>query len=679
MKKKMIFALLLSLIAGSVFPGPTVTPVQGAGEPAKQHSQAARPQTTPVHEMIIFNDYQVAGVGTDGLNWVKHNEFILPPKTPLDIDIVQTTYQASPQSPNQNSMQVFLDQRELPEFARETHGDTQQLRWQVPRFTIPDSQLSPGNHLLTFVVRDGSGRSSSVNVSFRVESEVYPLIFIGNPADKVQLAAGATDHIYGKSGSRSYYASVPGTWKLSFKENGRELLTGKNQTFQTGGLVQGVYELVFTPEDVNLWQWHATLHIGFVDLYQGEDASGQKLSPGQKITAEKAPSTVKLFAEVPGRWWVNGTGQTLTESRQFEVAIPEHLAGVTLAVQFTPEAADHSASTSVQIQVPGSVHACARTDGNVDMDILMRNNDKSSLQVERVNLSPTASTIKVYQNPIHEIWLATAADYLKQQDEDSEEGPGVWVVNNVVADAAKLNWDHTALELSKYGRGRHQVMYYSKNSPGESWCATVQIIEDSRPIPSDTSCDRLESGVVPPSAQMTLKGRGKTLTNGMTVTIQSERDWEAYETLELSATHAVMKGFQRRKLVKNSKSDLRTITFPDLVWETDTTNVGERVEYNGGLIASENRVEVLYNGTETIGMIAPTRRGEDGGRDEGEEAIALRSIIEQAGSKPGTYTVKVTNKLSYQSCALENYRKGKRKVIQTKENVQTFTVNIVLP
>lgn len=679
MKKWVVSALLVCLVMTSFLSGVAVSPAMGATTTMKRNSQVSKPAQQPVHDMIVFNDYQIAGLAPGGWNWVKNDEFILPPDTPLDIDIIQTTYGSGT---NVNRKEVYLDGLELTAFQSEKSAAQSALRWQVPRFTIPASQLSSGVHTLTFVVTDAKGQSSTVHVRFQVEAQNYPKIYEGEQAQGEPIPSGSTEGIYALYGSKSFASAIPGTWKLTNRKTGAEMRSVSGMVFTTGTLVGGQYGLQFIPDNSSLMPWMIEIQVGLADLYMGTDASGQKLGQNQKITATQAPSKVQLYSSVAGRWWVNGTGQTLSDSQHFEVQIPEQLAGMTITVTFEPDQetqptmAWSKTTTSVQIQIPGAPNACDPSSAKVTMDVLMKKNEGSSFMVERENLYSSNVTVKLYQNPVHIIWLTTAADHVEFGSEaDDDEGPGVWAVDNVIVDSSKLNWDHTALELSSYKPGRYKVNYYSKREPSQSWCGYVQVIEATPPISSAPVCDPADIGVTPTMTPMRwMTKNGEQIENGQKVIVNSSRDLEDLEQLMLLSSHVVHKGSKTVKL--GTKKDRRYFRMPDLQWEYGKTPIGSKQGPDGGTIHSENRVEVLYNGEEVISSMEPKASADYDGADQGAESLDLKKLIEFHDKKPGVYTIKVSSTLGYRTCQIKSKRKSYEKETDMVEVEQTLTVTV---
>ncbi|MFD2370999.1 hypothetical protein ACFSO0_13845 [Brevibacillus sp. GCM10020057] len=678
MKKWVVSALAVCVAVGSLLSGAAVSPAQGATTTMKRNSQVSSSVQKPVHDMIVFNDYQVAGLSSGGWNWVKNDEFILPPDTPLDVDLTQTTYG---NGTNLSRSQVFLDGVELPEFMRETRSTQASLKWQVPRFTIPSAQLSAGKHTLTFVVTDAKAQKSTVNVRFQVEAQNYPHIYEGENGTGVSIPSGDIVPIFGLFGSRTFSSKLPGTWRLSNQATGTEMRSVEGTIFSTGSLKAGQYELMFLPNDSTLTPWTAHIQVGQAELYMGTDKSGQKLSPNQKITASQAPGTVQLYSPYPGRWWVNGTGQTLTNAQRFDVAIPEMLAGLTLTVTFEPnQGSDTSTSylnagIAIQIQVPGTPQACEPASAQADMDVLMQANERSSMMVERRNLFSSDITVRLYQNPVHIIWLTTAADHLEfGTEEDDDEGPGVWAVDNVIVDASKLNWDHTALLLSSLSLGRHKINYYSKREPRQSWCGYIQVIEDKPPVSFYPVCDPDDIGAVPyPSPMRFVTKKGNQYKDGDHIVVDSDSDLNDLKELVLMSTHVVNKGMKRIILNKSSRTDRRYIHVPDLVWEDGETLLGTK-QYYGGTITSENEVKISFNGR-ALTTIKP-RLSEDQGAEEGVPSLNLKQFIDFQDGKPGVYTIEVTNTMSYRTCQIEQDGNSYDKNTDTQEQQQTLTLTV---
>lgn len=676
--KKMAVSALLVCLAVSQLMTAGVTPASGAYGPVKRTSQVPQTLPKPVHTFISFNDYQVVGLNSNGWNWVKNDEFILPPDTPLDIDMVQTTHA---KGSNVSSRTVYLDGVELPEYRQENRANQPVFIWTVPRFTIPASKLTPGTHLLTFVVTDAQKKSSTVNVKFRVESAQYANIYEGTGAVGTPIPAGAAQAIPGLLGSKRFYANSPGTWKLFRQGAAAELKTGEGQNFYTGTLQSGLYDLHFYPSDSSLTPWKITLQVGLTEIFLGNSAAGQKLVPGQKIVANAAPSTIQLFANTPGRWSVNGTGQALTGAQLFEVLLPERLAGMTVTVTYEPEGGNATSLNTVKIEIPGGQNACDPSKATATMDVLMQKNERSSLLAEKENLASSSSTVALYQNPLYKIWLATAADHLKFGSEaDDGEGPGVWAVDNQIVEPSRLNWDHTALDLSSYGPGRYKINYYSKRDSKSAWCGYIQVYEDNPPIPAAPSCEPGEIGEAPALLPVRMIAKnGRQLQDGEVVTVGSPRELDAFSDLTLQANHVVHYGVKKVKKDPSNKKDRRFVWVPDLRWEYGTNTIGEFHHYSGAKIFSENRVEVVYNDNKTLRTIRPKLDKEsDVTAQDGSKSLDLKAIIADNGNKPGTYTVEVINKLSYITCGIFAYKSTYEKNVDTKSFEQSYTVTVVV-
>jgi|GEM_PF-751295 len=670
-RKWLASVLLVCLASGSFFSEATVAPAQGAVKAMNSATSSVKTIQAPVHEQIVFNDYQVAGLSTEGWNWVKNDEFILPPQTPLDIDLIQTTY-GNGKATNKN--EVFLDGTALPELSSETADDVSTLRWEVPRFTIPAEQLSAGIHTLTFVVSDGLGEKSTVYVRFRVEALHYPLIYQGNNPVGPNIASGSTEAIYGNYGTKVYYANTSGVWKLTYPQNGNTIKGETGNLFSTGVLIAGGYELSFTPDDLNQTPWQVELQVGPPVLYLGTDENGQQLNDKQKVTAENAPGTVQLFSPAPGRWWVDGTGQTLINSQYFEAVVPEKLEGMTMSVTFEPDQPGTERSSNsmitIQIQVPGAPSGCDAGSARATLDVLKQNNVGSSLLTERENLYSSDITVKVYQDPIYKIWVTTSADHLRYDYDSSEEGPGVWAVDNVVVDNSYLNWDHTALEISRFKEGRHKINYYSKTKPDVTWCGYIQVIEDKPPTSSTPSCDVGEEGTIPPSTKMKLIGEsGKEFVDGDKITVESSKD---LEKLQLMAVHVENKGMKRVKREKNNKDDRRFLYVADLQWEYDMIPFGANYEYGYGPISSKNMVVIKYEG-EVIKTIKPKSSEDD--EPGGVDLLDLPSIIAYDG-RSGEYKVEVHNTMTYGTCSIVRRDKSYKKYLKDVDKEQKLVLTV---
>lgn len=674
MKKWVVSALLVCMTTGTLLSGAAVSPALGAvaTSTTKQNSPVSKPAQQPVHDLIAFNGYQVSGLDANGWNWVKNDEFILPPDTPLDIDLVQTTYG---NGTTLNRYEVLLDNVPLPALSGEKQSNKAALKWEVPRFSIPASQFSPGIHTLTFGVSDGKAQKSTVHVRFQVAAQNSLSIFAGENTAGEAIPSGGITGIFGMFGAKSYTSTAAGTWKLSNIANGKELKTSSEKSFTTGNLMQGQYELIFTPDDSSLPVWTTTIQVGSVDLYMGSDANGQKLTDNQKITAPAAPGQVQLYSLFPGRWWVNGTGQTLSDSQHFDVVIPETLAGMTLTVSFEPTP-DNSTSksksstvTTVQIQVPGAPNACEAPNARVTMDVLTQKNKGSSLIVEREDLYSSSATVRLYQDPIYKIWLTTAANHFKYGTEiDDEEGPGVWAVNNVIVEVSKLNWDHTALDMSGYKPGSYKINYYGKRDPKQTWCGTIQIIQDQSPTASVPVCDPMESGVYPTQTPMrVLSKKGKEYRDGQTIVVDSQKDLEDLQGVKLMSTYVEKTGTKKVKL------DGRNYYMPKLAWSYGENAFGSRQAPNSTQMTSENKVEVLYEG-KVLSTIRPGSRDDE--EDEGTWELDVKEIIARNDAKPGVYTVRITNTLGYTNCQVFASKKSYKKKTSFDENEEILTLTI---
>lgn len=644
---------------------------------AEQSRESAAGVAKPIHQAISFNDYQVVGLNANGWNWVRNDEFILPANTPLEIDILQKTYAKKTGAINRKK--VFLDGTELVEYRSGINSPQLVLPWQVPRFSIPAAMLTAGSHSLTFVVEDGLGQSSTVNVSFLVEQASGISIYQGSDATGSLIPSGSTQTIYAENGSMKLYAGQQGIWKVFAKGSTTELKSSYGLRYNTGTLATGSYELSYTPLQEGAAEWRMNLEIGLPPIYQMVNGNKQKIAPGQKIMAASAPIIIPLTADTPGRWYVNGTNQAAFNTQNFEVMLPETLRGMTVTAYYQPEGHNDSNPSKVQIDVPAGENAannaCDPGKARASMDILSRANNASDLETEKVDLKSTTSTVNIYQDPLHEIWVATSADHMKDGSEaDADEGPGIWAVNNIVVDAARLNWDHTALDIASFGAGTYNIKYISKNDPSIRWCGSVRVYEDKPPVLASLSCDVDEYGPSPQLMPIQLStGKGKQLADNGSIEVRSLSSLADFAELTMKANHVANYGTKRIK--KGSKSNRSYLTVPDLRWEYDVNEFGEKHDY-GGNIFSENKVEILFN-EEVIKTIRPrsTRESEE---NTGSKTLDLQAIIKENGFKAGTYTVRITNQLAHNECRIDRRHEVDDKEIDRVEQKQIFTTSIVV-
>ncbi|NGQ93637.1 hypothetical protein G3578_00450 [Brevibacillus sp. SYP-B805] len=671
MKRFLTCLLVAGLAISGVVPGSYTARLFGpsvqAAQTVKQRDAAS--VRKPIHQSIFFNDYQVVGLGENGWNWVKNDEFILPPQTPLDIDILQTTY--GKHGTTVNRKKVLLDGAELTEYRSEITSAASPLEWRVPRFSIPANRLTPGSHLLTFIVEDGASQSSTVNVRFLVQQGNEVTVYGGTDTTGMIIPSGSTEKILAQSGSKNFLAEEQGSWKLVEKSTGRTMKVMFGPKFNTGTLKTGSYEVSFLPKRDDATEWKITVEVGVPPVYSLLNGNKQQLFPGQKITAATVPGTITFYADVPGNWSVSGTSQTAAAAQTFDVMIPELLRGMTITVSYVPEGGDESDPVNVQVDVPpGNVNWCDPGKAMAEMDILTRTNAASSYVREKEDLRTSDTLLDIYQAPLNEIWIATAADHFERGGiSDAEEGPGIWAVNNVIADESRLNWDHTALNLASFDAGTYKVKYISKQDPALQWCGSVRIIEDKPPIQSAPSCEAGESGPAPDLLPLRLTAKnGTDLVDGGTITISDPDELEAYSALRLTANHVEKYGTKRIK--KGSDSDRRYYTVPDVRWEYGQTNFGKKIYYDGATIFSDNRVELLFNGT-VIQEMTPRLDG-------GSDTLNLQKWIERNDSKPGTYTLRITHDLSYVDCDVRQHGNAYEKDVKTVTKTQTFTTSIEL-
>lgn len=679
--KRSVTCLLATMLAVA-----TVVPVgdfgianQSIARAASNKTQQSKDMTNvapkPVHQSISFNDYQVVGLSENGQNWVRNDEFILPPDTPLEIDIVQTAYAKNAGAINKK--QVLLDGIELTEYRSEISSATQVLSWQVPRFSIPAAQLTPGNHTLTFLVQDGIGQTGTVHVRFMVQEPTSNLmIYQGSDATGPILPSGSTQTIFAETGSMKFFAGEQGEWKVYVKGNTTPLKGSYGLRYNTGTLDAGSYEVTYKPLKDEAQEWRITLEIGLPPIYQVLNGAKQKIAPGQKIMATSVPGIIQLSADAPGRWYVNGTNQAAVNVQDFEVMLPETLRGMTVTAYYQPEGFKEASPNKVQIDVPigenPTSNTCDPTKALASMDILSKINYESDYEIEKINLKSSTTAIDIYQEPLHEIWITTSADHMEDGSRsDDEEGPGIWAINNVVVDAARLNWDHTGLNIASFGPGTHNIKYISKENSKTQWCGSVRIYESEPPVLSALSCEAVESGPSPKLMPIVLKTKaGQELADKGKVEVSSRSQLSNYSELTMLANHAVYKGTKRIK--KGSKSNRTYITVPKEEWEYEVNHFGELRDF-GGNIFSNNKVEILFNG-KVIKTIRPNKR------DSNDElkTLDMESIIEKNDMKPGTYTIRITQELANNECRIDRRYEVDDKEINRVEQTQTFTTSIVV-
>ncbi|MCK9910448.1 hypothetical protein MXD81_14985, partial [Microbacteriaceae bacterium K1510] len=109
-------------------------------------------------------------------------------------------------------------------------------------------------------------------------------VYEGTSATGYPVLPNSHLQIPGVIGSKRFYASEDGAWKLS-KQDGTELRNGTGQSFYTGTLPTGNYTLLFDPANADSPSLTSSLEVGMVELYRGSDSTGQKLSAGQRIQA----------------------------------------------------------------------------------------------------------------------------------------------------------------------------------------------------------------------------------------------------------------------------------------------------------------------------------------------------------------------------------------------------------
>lgn len=664
--------LLGILVAGLALSGAMPAVNLGGWQPVMVQTAAAK-TSQPIHQSIFFNDYQVVGLNSNGWNWVRNDEFILPGGTPLDIDLTQTTYGGTQ---TLNRKRVLLDGRELTEHTGEIRSAGAKLEWKVPRFSIQPDLLTPGPHQLTFIVEDGTGRSSTVHVRFLVEEYQGVGVYAGTGPTGPMIPSGVTERIKGVKGAKQYYSDETGTWKVMKKNTTQMMKLAFGQKLDTGELEAGNYDVIFDPAAPDTPDWKISLEIGLPPMYLETTESRQPLTYGQRLTANEAPSFMMFSADQPGRWWVNGTNQEELSAKTFNFYIPEMLKGTTVAVYYQPEGAtDAEGANMVYVQVAGETNqACDPSTARAKMDILMQDNDQSMYFLEKEDVPSSVTTIDLYQEPLNEIWITTSGQYFKYgSDAYPEEGPGYWLVNNQVVEQTRLNWDQSAMNIASFGKGTHRIRYINKLDPTLQWCASVRIVEERRPIPSSPTCSAGETGQPPALIPIRLVTKKDNLLQDRgTVTVDSRAELSEFSDLTMIANHVVHYG--TKKLNRGTKTDRRYVFLPDLRWEVGETGFGERRHYSGGLIFSKNTVKVIYNDREVLKRIVP----KNSEVTDGEETLDLQQIIRKNEYKPGKYTIEIEQELSYVKCLIE-FRLGTYdKDVSVDKRTQTFTTTVIV-
>jgi len=662
--------LLGILVAGLALSGavPAVNP--GGWQPVQT---AAAATSQPIHQSIFFNDYQVVGLNSNGWNWVRNDEFILPASTPLEIDLVQTTYGGTQ---TLNRKRVILDGNELTEHTEEIQSAGAKLEWKVPRFSIQPDLLTPGPHQLTFIVEDGSGRSSTVHVRFLVEEYQGVGVYFGTTPAGELIPSGAVEKVSGLKGSRRFVSEETGTWKVVAKDTEKLMKISIGQKLDTGELEAGSYEVIFDPSTTGIPDWKITLEIGPPSMYLETTEQRQPLTYGQRLTANEAPSFMLFSANQPGRWWVNGTSQEEWSAKTFNFFIPEMLKGMTVAVYYQPEdAIDAESANMVYVQVAGDANnTCDPSAARAKMDILMQDNDESMYFIDKEDVPSSAASIDLYQEPLNEIWITTSGQYFKYgSDAYPDEGPGYWLVNNQVVQPERLNWDQSAMNIAAFGEGTHRIRYINKLDPTLQWCASVRIVEERKPIPSSPTCSPGEMGQPPALTPIRLvTKKDKQLQDRGTVTVDSRAELSEFSKLTMIANHVVHYG--TKKLNRGSKTDRRYVFLPDLRWEVGETGFGERRHYSGGLIFSKNAVKVIYNDRQVLERIVP----KNSEVTDGKETLDLQQIIKQNDYKPGKYTIEIEQELAYVKCQVELRRGVFDKDVSVDKRTQTFTTTVIV-
>ncbi|MGD8190302.1 hypothetical protein ACQCN2_10000 [Brevibacillus ginsengisoli] len=404
-------------------------------------------------------------------------------------------------------------------------------------------------------------------------------------------------------------------------------------------------------------------------IFKGTDETGQKLNYGDTVTLSLPLSPVTLYANKPGRWTVTGTGQSSTDTQRFTVQIPEQYAGYILQVTYTPADSQFRAlNYKIQLDIPSQAGQAAPEKkvenlmGN--MDIVTRANPQSSFQLDANDLASSTTMYTVYQDPIYAAWIATDSNHFRFGNRyGAEEGPGIWVVNRLIVDNNYLNYDHTALNLSKFGAGTYNVQYISQDNPQLSWSRQIRLYQGI--ADTNETCDTLENGPYTPNSPIYLVMKDDTyLKNGDSIQVTSKAQLSKFADVSLFADHVYQNG------KKQIKRDGWSFFIPNVTWEYGPIGFGQYHWYTDASIASANRLEVMYNDEELLYELGDKLNGDD--VDEGKKEFNIQEIIKRNGYKKGTYTININNDLLRKSCNVY----GGKKSLETLEIPQLFTVNL---
>ncbi len=402
------------------------------------------------------------------------------------------------------------------------------------------------------------------------------------------------------------------------------------------------------------------------DLYKGTNATGQKLTSGDKITAPLPLAPVTFYASATGSWYVSGTGQTAYKAQSFSVNLPDKFAGYILTMTYIPDEAGRASKYTIQIEIPAvnpqpPVNPQTMTG---KMDIVVRANEQSDYQKEFEEMVSSTDLESVYQDPLFDVWVATNADHFRYGNQYSaEEGAGIWAVNRVIVDPSYLNRDRTAMQLSRFGSGIYDVEYISTDKPGVRWFHKIRLYSGS--VNKNSSCGSGETGPILPGNPIKLIANdGTVLQQNGIYKITSRSQLSNFTAVTMMADHVVQDG--KTKV----KKDGWQYWIPNAKWQYERTGFGEDHTYNNAKIGSKNRVTVLYESTELAGYASNSKIVDI---DEGAATLNLKEIIQENGYKKGKYVIRVYNDLYRDVCTETDLHN----VYSRTEKTQKFNTVVV--
>ncbi|MGC5324911.1 hypothetical protein [Brevibacillus sp. SYSU BS000544] len=393
----------------------------------------------------------------------------------------------------------------------------------------------------------------------------------------------------------------------------------------------------------------ATPTVPKPELYRGINASGQKINTGEKIVVQATNEPITFYASAMGSWVLSGTQQSAKNTQSFTATIPTDYAGYILTLTYTPNDAGESNKYVVQIEVPPNPSPQPKPNPNpglpindqskAKIDIVARGNSDSSYQIEQSDLESSNDLITVFQAPIYDIWLTTSANHFRYGNRyDAEEGSGVWAVNKVIVDKSYLNWDQTALQLSRFGAGYYDVQYISNVDSKVVWSRRVRLSNSALSL--NDYCTSGETGAAMPVNSMKLVMKdGTQIGHNSIKKIENRSDLNQFTEVTLLADHAVKTG------LKKIKKDGWKYWLPTTAWKYEQVGFGEDHYYEDARIGSRNVVEIFFNSTEKLATFSTDRE------NEGVSAIDLKEIIKKNKYKPGKYSIRITNYMYRDVCS----------------------------